>query len=128
GATPDEFEIIRAVSYKFQSLVAERWQEGRVFLAGDAAHQMPPFLAQGLCSCFRDAYNLAWKLDLVLEGVSHLSFLYTYAAEREPNARATIIESARVGENVIERDLEKAEARDKRLLTLSGQMEQNDDT
>ena len=127
GGTPDEFEIIRAVSYRFQSLVAERWREGRVFLAGDAAHQMPPFLAQGLCSGFRDAYNLAWKLDLVLHGVSPPSFLDTYVDEREPNARATIIESARVGENVIERDPDKARLRDERLLALSEQMQQNGD-
>jgi hypothetical protein len=84
---------------------------------------MPPFLAQGLCSGFRDAYNLAWKLDLVLKGVSPPSFLDTYAAEREPNSRATIIESARVGENVIERDLERAAARDEQLLALSARMQ-----
>ncbi|HEY7465283.1 MAG TPA: bifunctional 3-(3-hydroxy-phenyl)propionate/3-hydroxycinnamic acid hydroxylase [Dehalococcoidia bacterium] len=125
GGTPDEFEIIRAVSYRFQSLVAGRWRDGRIFLAGDAAHQMPPFLAQGLCSGFRDAYNLAWKLDLVLKGVSTPSFLDTYVEEREPNSRATIIESARVGENVIERDPEKARLRDERLLALQAQMQQN---
>lgn len=125
GGTPEEFEIIRAVSYKFQSLVAKRWREGRVFLAGDAAHQMPPFLAQGLCSGFRDAYNLAWKLDLVLKGISPPSFLDTYVEEREPNTRATIIESVRVGENVIERDLDRAAARDERLLALSAQMQQS---
>jgi 2-polyprenyl-6-methoxyphenol hydroxylase-like FAD-dependent oxidoreductase len=123
GGTPDEFEIIRAVSYRFQSLVAERWRDGRVFLAGDAAHQMPPFLAQGLCSGFRDAYNLAWKLDLVLKGVSPPAFLDTYEAERDPNARATIIESVRVGQNVIERDIERAAARDEQLLALSAKMQ-----
>lgn len=127
GGTPDEFEIIRAVCYKFQSLVAERWRDGRAFLAGDAAHQMPPFLAQGLCSGFRDAYNLAWKLDFVLRGVSPPSFLDTYFEERDPNSRATIIESARVGENVIERDPDKARQRDERLLALSAQMQQNGD-
>ncbi len=123
GATSEEFEIIRAVSYRFQSLIARRWREGRVFLAGDAAHQMPPFLAQGLCSGFRDAYNLAWKLDLVLKGASRPSFLDTYADEREPNARATIVESMRVGQNVIERDPQRAAERDERLLALSAQMQ-----
>jgi hypothetical protein len=127
GGTPDEFEIIRAVSYRFQSLVAGRWRDGRIFLAGDAAHQMPPFLAQGLCSGFRDAYNLAWKLDLVLRGISPPSFLDTYVAEREPNSRATILESARVGQNVIERDLERARVRDEQLLALSAQLQQNGD-
>jgi 2-polyprenyl-6-methoxyphenol hydroxylase-like FAD-dependent oxidoreductase len=118
GATPDEFEIIRAVSYKFQSLLAPHWRRGRVFLAGDAAHQMPPFLAQGLCSGFRDAHNLAWKLDLVLRGVAGPAFLDTYMAEREPNARATVVESMRVGQNVNERNPEKVKARDEQLLAL----------
>ncbi|HEX5370655.1 MAG TPA: bifunctional 3-(3-hydroxy-phenyl)propionate/3-hydroxycinnamic acid hydroxylase [Dehalococcoidia bacterium] len=123
GGSPDEFELIRVVTYKFQSLVARSWRKDRVLLAGDAAHQMPPFLAQGLCSGLRDAHNLAWKLDLVLTGVSPDAILDTYEAEREPHARATVIESALVGENVIERDLEKARQRDERLLALSAQMQ-----
>ena len=69
---------------------------------------MPPFLAQGMCSGFRDAYNLSWKLELVLNGLADPSLLESYEAERAPNARATIIESARVGQNVIERDPVKA--------------------
>src|SRR5262249_54418194 len=67
GATPEEFDLIRVVAYQFRSLIAERWRIGRIFLAGDAAHQMPPNLAQGLCTGFRDAHNIAWKLDLVLK-------------------------------------------------------------
>jgi hypothetical protein len=118
GATPDEYELIRVAAYKFQSLYAERWRVGRVFLAGDAAHQMPPFLAQGLCSGFRDAYNLAWKLDLVLQGVTPPDFLDTYMAERGPNARATIVESMRVGQHVNERDPEKVRKRDAELMAL----------
>jgi 2-polyprenyl-6-methoxyphenol hydroxylase-like FAD-dependent oxidoreductase len=122
GGTPEDFELVRVVTYRFTSLLAERWRTGRVFLAGDAAHQMPPFLAQGLCSGFRDAYNLAWKLDLVLKGLAPEMFLDTYEAERAPNARATIIESARVGQNVIERDLAKAAQRDENLLALHAEM------
>jgi len=123
GGTQDDFELIRVVTYKFCSLIAEQWRVGRVFLAGDAAHQMPPFLAQGMCSGFRDAYNLAWKLDMVLSGKSGPDFLDTYMAEREPNSRATVIESLRVGQNVIERDPEKAKARDAQLVALQAEME-----
>ncbi len=118
GATPEEFELIRVASYQFQSLYAEQWRMGRVFLAGDAAHQMPPFLAQGLCSGFRDAHNLAWKLDLVLRGLASGEFLDSYMAERGPNARATIVESMRVGQHVNERDPEKVKQRDAQLLAL----------
>jgi 2-polyprenyl-6-methoxyphenol hydroxylase-like FAD-dependent oxidoreductase len=118
GATPNEFELIRVASYKFQSLIAPQWRAGRVFLAGDAAHQMPPFLAQGLCSGFRDAHNLAWKLDLVLRGLAGPAFLDSYTAERGPNARATVVESMRVGQNVNERDPERIKARDAQLLAL----------
>lgn len=123
GATHDDFELIRVASYKFQSLYAERWRAGRVFLAGDAAHQMPPFLAQGLCSGFRDAHNLAWKLDLVLRGLAPDAFLDTYMAERGPNARATIVESMRVGQHVNERDPEKVRQRDAQLLAMQAEQE-----
>lgn len=122
GATPDEFELVRVASYKFQSLYAETWRAGRVFLAGDAAHQMPPFLAQGLCSGFRDAHNLAWKLGLVLKGIAGDSLLDTYEAERGPSARATIIESMRVGQQVNERDPENVRRRDEQLLAMQAAM------
>jgi 2-polyprenyl-6-methoxyphenol hydroxylase-like FAD-dependent oxidoreductase len=118
GATPDEFELIRVVSYQFRSLIAERWRDGRVFLAGDAAHQMPPFLAQGMCSGFRDSHNLCWKLDLVLKGLAHPALLETYEMERGPNARATVVESMRVGQAVNERDPEKVRQRDAQLAAL----------
>jgi 2-polyprenyl-6-methoxyphenol hydroxylase-like FAD-dependent oxidoreductase len=118
GATPDEYELIRVASYTFQSLYAQQWRVGRILLAGDAVHQMPPFLAQGLCSGFRDAQNLAWKLDLVLRGFTSPDFLDTYMAERAPNARATIIESMRVGQHVNERDPEKVKRRDAELVAL----------
>ena len=118
GATPEEFELIRVASYQFQSLYAKQWRVGRVFLAGDAAHQMPPFLAQGLCSGFRDAHNLAWKLDLALKGLAGDRLLDAYEAERGPSARATIVESMRVGLNVNERDPEKVKVRDEQLRAM----------
>jgi hypothetical protein len=125
GATPDDLELIRVASYKFQSLYAERWRVGRAFLAGDAAHQMPPFLAQGLCSGFRDAHNLAWKLDWVLRGVASDAFLNSYEAERGPNARATIVESMRVGQHVNERDPEKVRKRDEQLMAMQAEKQRS---
>ena len=123
GGTSDDFELIRVASYKFTSQLAKSWQVGRVFLAGDAAHLMPPFLAQGMCSGFRDAYNIAWKLELVVKGLAGPEILKSYEQERSPNAKATIIESARVGQNVVERDPEKAKARDAQLAVMQAQLE-----
>jgi 2-polyprenyl-6-methoxyphenol hydroxylase-like FAD-dependent oxidoreductase len=122
GGTPDEFELIRVVTYRFTSQIAPRWRVGRALLAGDAAHLMPPFLAQGMCSGFRDAHNLAWKLDAVLKGLAPAALLDSYAAERMPNARATILESAKVGQNVIERDAAKARERDARLAAMQAEL------
>lgn len=83
---PDEARLDRAVVYRFHATVAERFRAGRVFLAGDAAHQMPPFLGQGLCSGIRDAANLAWKLDLVNRDLAPDVLLDTYDEERRPHA------------------------------------------
>src|SRR5262249_12036068 len=121
GATPDEVDLVRVVSYRFQSLYAERWRVGRAFLAGDAAHQMPPLLAQGLCSGFRDAQNLVGKLQLVLKSLASGKFLDTYEAERGPNVRATIVESMRVAQIVIERDPDKVKKRDAHLEAMQAQ-------
>jgi 3-(3-hydroxy-phenyl)propionate hydroxylase len=58
--------VLRANEYLFQARLADRWRHGRVFLLGDAAHQTPPFIGQGLGSGLRDVHNLVWKLALVL--------------------------------------------------------------
>src|SRR3546814_17845075 len=65
--TPDQGSIWRAATYRFHALVAERCHKGRYFIAGDAAHQTPPFMAQGLNHGLRDAGNLAWK---IVEGIN----------------------------------------------------------
>ena len=65
---PDNAMVERVAVYTFGARFAARWRHGRVLLAGDAAHQMPPFAGQGMCAGFRDVANLAWKLDLVLTG------------------------------------------------------------
>jgi 3-(3-hydroxy-phenyl)propionate hydroxylase len=82
--------IGRWAVYTFHALVAKQWRVGRVLLAGDAAHQMPPFAGQGMCSGIRDAHNLAWKLDLVLRGTAPLPLLDTYQRERASHVMTMI--------------------------------------
>ena len=90
GIDPERVDVIRATVYTFHALLAARWRDHRVFLLGDAAHQMPPFLGQGLCAGIRDAHNLAWKLHLVLRGVAAPALLNSYQQEREPHVRSII--------------------------------------
>lgn len=74
--------IKRKVVYAFHARMAERWRDGRIFLAGDAAHLMPPFAGQGMNSGIRDAHNLAWKVAAVVKGDLGPALLDTYEAER----------------------------------------------
>lgn len=82
--------IERTAVYTFRARIAEQWRKGRVLLAGDAAHQTPPFAGQGLCSGLRDAANIAWKLAASVKGEADAALLDTYQPERAPNLRATI--------------------------------------
>jgi 3-(3-hydroxy-phenyl)propionate hydroxylase len=107
------------VIYPFYSKLAEPWRVSRVFLAGDAAHLMSPFLGEGAASGMRDAINLAWKLDLLLRGLVPSAFLDTYQVERLPHARRNIVDSAELGRITTERDPQKAAARD--AFFLSGE-------
>ena len=112
---PGEADIWRAASYRFHALVARKWQEGRVFLAGDSAHQTPPFLGQGMCQGIRDAGNLAWKLHHVLSGSAPESLLATYQDERRPNVVATTQLAKECGLIISERNNEKAKIRDEEI-------------
>ncbi|GAA1964479.1 bifunctional 3-(3-hydroxy-phenyl)propionate/3-hydroxycinnamic acid hydroxylase [Amycolatopsis minnesotensis] len=112
----DDGELVRVATYTFRSLIARRWRDGRVLLAGDAAHQMPPFLGQGMCSGIRDALNIAFKIDLVLRGVQCPEVLDTYQSEREPHVRSVTGTSVELGRQHTLRDPALAAERDVRLL------------
>ncbi len=92
--------IERKAVYTFRARIAEHWRKGRVLLAGDAAHQTPPFAGQGMCSGLRDAANLAWKLAAVTKGEANSALLDTYQPERAPNLRATIDMAVMMGRMV----------------------------
>lgn len=111
-----DVDIDRKAVYRFHGLVADRWRSGPVLIAGDAAHQTPPFAGQGMCAGIRDAANLAWKLDAVLHGDAADALLDTYQREREPNARAYIELAIEMGRVVCTLDPERAQARDAQLL------------
>ena len=80
----DKFEILRTLVYTFNALMAEKWRDGRVLLAGDAAHVHPPHGGQGLNTGVQDAVNLGWKLAQVVAGTLPDTLLDTYEAERHP--------------------------------------------
>src|SRR5271166_3304713 len=89
--------VIRSATYTFRARLASRFQAGRVFLLGDAAHLTPPFIGQGLAAGLRDADNLAWKLAHVLTGRAGAGLLASYETERRPHAKALINKAVRVG-------------------------------
>ncbi len=93
----DELEIVRHASYTYRARAARTWRAGRVLLLGDAAHQTPPFIGQGLGAGLRDAHNLVWKLDLVLRGAAQEALLDTYQAERLPHVTRTIRTAVTLG-------------------------------
>lgn len=116
GRTPENTTLERHVVYRFQARWANSWRQGRLLLAGDAAHLMPPFAGQGMCSGLRDAVNLAWKLDLVLSGKALDTILNTYEAERLANVRHFIDFSVELGSLQCVTDPQEAAERDRRMI------------
>jgi hypothetical protein len=113
--TPDDGSLTRSTVYEFRSMLAERMREGRVLLAGDAAHLTPPFLGQGLCAGLRDAANLCWKLDLVLRGLAPEALLDTIETERQPQTEWVVRFAIELGKVLCELDPDAARARDETL-------------
>ncbi|WP_291820632.1 bifunctional 3-(3-hydroxy-phenyl)propionate/3-hydroxycinnamic acid hydroxylase [Bosea sp. (in: a-proteobacteria)] len=118
--TPEDATLWRAASYRFHALVAERWRVGRVFIAGDAAHQQPPFIGQGMCQGVRDVANLVWKLARVIEGSSGEALLDSYEAERSAHVRELTTRIKAIGQVICERDPVAARQRDARILAEGG--------
>jgi 3-(3-hydroxy-phenyl)propionate hydroxylase len=122
--TPEDGTLWRQASYRFHALVAQQWRQGRVFLAGDAAHMQPPFLGQGMCQGIRDAANLSWKLAAVLrgevQGAAAEALLDSYGTERKAHVRELTSRIKGVGAVICERDAARARARDAKLLADGG--------
>nr|AFG19425.1 MycF2 [Streptomyces flaveolus] len=120
---PDNATLERHAVYTFQARWAEEWRKGRLLLAGDAAHLMPPFAGQGMCSGFRDAANLSWKLDLLLRGLADDSVLDTYTAERRAHVRHAITTSVKLGKVICVTD--PAAAADRDAIMLAGRQRES---
>lgn len=118
--TPDDATLWRSAAYRFHALVATEWRQGRVFLAGDAAHQQPPFLGQGLCQGIRDVANLGWKLIRVLHGQASPSLLDSYGHERGGHVRGLTGTIKKIGQLIGQRDPAAAAERDAQLIAEAG--------
>ncbi len=94
---PEDADIERSAGYQFHAAHADRWRDRRIFLAGDAAHQTPPFLGEGMVAGVRDAANLAWKLDMVKRGLASEALLETYQRERGPHAHDLVDHAVETG-------------------------------
>lgn len=105
-------EIERKVVYRFYASIATAFAHGRVFLLGDAAHLMPPFGGQGMNSGLRDAYNLCWKLKLVLEEQAPKRLLASYQRERYAHVARMIVFSDLLGRLIMPTNPLLAWARD----------------
>ena len=118
GITHEHVKILRAVIYSHHVRVADRWRVGRVFLAGDAAHAMPPWIGQGMSAGVRDAANLCWKLAAVINGQAPESLLDSYQAERKPHVTEVTRRACRAGWIITQRNPAIAFLRNHVMRTL----------
>lgn len=109
-------EVERKAVYRFHALVAQQWHRGRIFLAGDAAHQMPPFAGQGMCSGIRDAHALSWRLPLALQSINSAHLFDSYQMERSPHVRTITRAAIETGRVVCIHDKEAAAERDRQMM------------
>ncbi|MFF5077643.1 bifunctional 3-(3-hydroxy-phenyl)propionate/3-hydroxycinnamic acid hydroxylase [Actinoplanes sp. NPDC000266] len=120
GVTPRTATLLRTGVYRSHGRWAQQWRQGRVLLAGDAAHLMPPFAGQGMCSGIRDVSNLAWKLDLVLGGGADERLLDSYTTERRGHTREAVLASVKLGRVICVTDPAAAADRDAAMRANGG--------
>jgi len=96
-----ELSIERHAVYRFHARCCDDFQQGRVFLVGDAAHITPPFVGQGLVAGLRDVANLGWKLAWVTHGYASPKILDSYDQERRPHAKKMIELAKKMGHLVM---------------------------
>lgn len=119
----NKVEVFRRRVYDFHAILAERFQQGRVFLAGDAAHMTPPFAGQGLNSGIRDVSNLAWKLAAVLLNGAPAGLLDSYQLERWRHAKELIDVAVTLGDQIQPIDAAAAAARDAQFADMQSNTE-----
>ena len=113
--TPADGLLIRSAVYEFRARLAPTMRAGRALLVGDAAHTMPPFMGQGMCSGIRDAAALAWRLDLILRGLADDRLLDSYTEERRPQNEWIVNLSTEMGRVSCVLDAQAAAERDAML-------------
>jgi 3-(3-hydroxy-phenyl)propionate hydroxylase len=119
GVTPETARLERHAIYTFRGRWAHTFRKGNAFLAGDAAHLMPPFMGQGLCAGLRDARALTWRLGMVHRGLATKAVLDTYGPERTGHVRVIIDEAVAAGLVICELDVDRAAARDAEMKKRS---------
>jgi 2-polyprenyl-6-methoxyphenol hydroxylase-like FAD-dependent oxidoreductase len=110
--TPDNATVERHAVYTFRGSWADQWKKGRVFLAGDAAHLMPPFLGQGLCSGMRDAMAFCWRAEAVLRKAAPEALFDSYSPERSLHVQEIILQAVEMGRLICMLDPAEVAARD----------------
>ena len=95
---PHQYTIIRSAIYQFHAVLAKDFRVNNCFLIGDAAHQSPPFMGEGMMAGYRDAANLSWKLAQSLNEKNPLhALLNSYQIERRPHAKFIVENSTAIG-------------------------------
>lgn len=118
GPNPENSELVRAAVYTFEGRWAETWRDGRMLLAGDAAHLMPPFMGQGFASGVRDCAALVWRLELILSGKAPMTLLDSYTTERSPHVAEIVRQSTMLAQMCCIRDPAAAEQRNAGLRAM----------